>query len=164
MQSRFDLIKYQLPYFKRLLLPLLARSPTLLITDFSQVSSIPERNLLFATVIPIYKNCVKADFANYCSISILPFMSKIFEKAVNYHLVKFLEHNLILTKSQRGFSSSHNVSTAFTITIDYITRMLDKGEFSLATFLNISKVFDSIDLKILLSKLFYYGIRGISLS
>ena len=122
------------------MLSLLAHSPTFINNSF--LSGIDPDKLKIARVIFIYKSGDKADLTNYHPISILPSISKIFEKAVSNRVVKFLEHNLILTKSQHGFRSFHNVNTAITITVDYITRMLDKGEFCLATFLDISKAFD----------------------
>jgi len=37
---------------------------------------------------------------------------------------------------------------------------MDKGKTTCAVFLDLSKAFDSVDCKILLRKLMYYGIRG----
>jgi hypothetical protein len=46
--------------------------------------------------------------------------------------------------------------------IDNIRRILDNGEYALAIFLDLKKAFDTVNHKILLSKLDYYGFRGIS--
>ena len=110
------------------------------IINNSFLSGIVPGRLKLATVIAIYKSGDKADLANYRPISILPSISTIFEKDVCNRVVKFLEHNLILTKSQHGLRSSHNINTAITITIHNIPRMLDKREFCLATFLDISDI------------------------
>jgi len=37
---------------------------------------------------------------------------------------------------------------------------MDKGKCTCAVFLDLSKAFDTVDHKILLHKLMYYGIRG----
>jgi len=120
--------------------------------------------LKIARVIPIFKNGDKSLLVNYRPISILPAISKVFEKAVLTRLKSYLEHNSILDRSQHGFRSSHNVTTAITDALNFVTRALDNNEFCVATFLDISKAFDSIDHDILLQKLFHYGIRGIALS
>ena len=48
--------------------------------------------------------------------------------------------------------------------IDYITQHLDSKIFTLGIFIDLSKAFDTIDHKILLSKLENYGIRGTALN
>jgi len=37
---------------------------------------------------------------------------------------------------------------------------MDKGKSTCAVFLDLSKAFDTVDYKILLRKLMYYGVRG----
>ncbi len=44
---------------------------------------------------------------------------------------------------------------------DEITKSLDNKSTSLGIFLDLSKAFDVINHKILLDKLYYYGIRGL---
>ena len=46
---------------------------------------------------------------------------------------------------------------------DRISQYLDNGEIPIAIFLDLSKAFDTLDHKILLSKLEYYGIKGTAL-
>ena len=120
--------------------------------------------LKIARVIPIFKSGDKSLPVNYRPISILPAISKIFEKAAITRLNNYLHHNSILDRSQHGFRSSHNVTTAITVALNFITHALDNNEFCIATFLDISKAFDSIDHNILLYKLSHYGVRGVALS
>ena len=47
--------------------------------------------------------------------------------------------------------------------MDKMTTAIDNGESVLGIFNDFSKTFDTIDHNILLDKLFFYGIRGISL-
>ena len=51
-------------------------------------------------------------------------------------------------------------SQAFSLLINRITNSFNKNEKSLAIFLDLSKAFDTISIKILLKKLDHYGIRG----
>jgi retron-type reverse transcriptase len=46
--------------------------------------------------------------------------------------------------------------------INRITEQIDKGKYTIGIFLDLSKAFDTIDHKILMDKLNYYGIRGIT--
>ena len=46
--------------------------------------------------------------------------------------------------------------------IDRITKAIDERKFTVGNFLDLSKAFDTINHKILISKLEHYGIRGIA--
>ena len=45
---------------------------------------------------------------------------------------------------------------------DKIQRSIDNGTYSCGIFLDLCKAFDTVDHKILLTKLEYYGIRGVA--
>lgn len=47
---------------------------------------------------------------------------------------------------------------------DKISSAIDKSEYSVGVFIDLSKAFDTLDHKILLSKLEHYGIRGVALN
>ena len=100
---------------------------------------------------------------NYRPISLLPSISKIFEKTVLIQLHDFLTQNNILCTSQYGFRQNHSTEFAALETIDIIEK-LDNKNTPAAIFLDLSKAFDTIDHEILLHKLNYYGIRGNSLN
>ena len=73
----------------------------------------------------------------------------------------FLTENNIIYDLQFGsrqnFSSSH---TIFNLT-ENIRQALDEGSVGCDLFVNLPKGFDKVDHEILLSKLDYYGVRGI---
>ena len=48
--------------------------------------------------------------------------------------------------------------------IDIIGKDLDSGNLPIGVFLDLSKAFDTLDHKILLDKLLYYGIEGAELA
>ena len=52
---------------------------------------------------------------------------------------------------------------ALLILIDKLTKVLENGEYIIGIFSDFSKAFDTVDHHILLTKLYHYGIRGISL-
>ena len=72
------------------------------------------------------------------------------------------KHN-ILFHNQFGFRHGHSTSSAILELIHKVTQAIEKKEFTLSVFIDLSKAFDMIDHSILLHKLRYYGIRGISL-
>ena len=47
--------------------------------------------------------------------------------------------------------------------VDRISQAMDSNFYSAGVFIDLSKVFDTLDHKILLQKLEYYGVRGIAL-
>ena len=68
----------------------------------------------------------------------------------------------ILSKHQYGFRQNKSTELAIVELVDKITKVIDKGEYPISVFLDLSKVFDTINHKILIKTLEYYGIRGIS--
>ena len=135
-----------------------------LIINQSLYTGIFPTKLKLAKVIPLFKN--KGDchlFDNYRPISLLPTISKIFEKVVHKQLYDYFTDNGLFYKSQYGYRKGHSTELAALELSDRISQYLDKGEIPIAIFLDLSKAFDTLDHKILLSKLEYYGIRGTEL-
>ena len=116
--------------------------------------------LKVAKVCPIFKNGDKSDFQNYRPISVLPSFSKIFEKVVQSRLLSYLHLNNILCSNQFGFRKNHSTYMALIELYDKISLAIDKNEYSIGIFIDLSKAFDTLDHNILLKKLYHYGIRG----
>jgi len=47
---------------------------------------------------------------------------------------------------------------------DKITKAIENNEYSIGIFLDLAKAFDTVDQKILLTKLKHYGIRGVAIN
>ena len=118
--------------------------------------------LKIALVTPIFKDNEANKFENYRPISVITCFSKILEKLMHKRLIKFIEKNKILTKHQYGFRESRSTELAIIELTDKVTKAIDKGEYTLGIFIDLSKAFDTINHKILLQKLEHYGIRGIA--
>ena len=95
---------------------------------------------------------------NYRPISLLPVISKIFEKVVFHQLYEYFETNNLFNPNQYGFRKNYSTELALLHFTDKIINELDKSNTPLALFLDLSKAFDTLNFKILLDKLTYYGI------
>ena len=75
---------------------------------------------------------------------------------------KDLLPNNVLFEGQFGFRSNHSTSHAILQIVDKIQKAIEAKNFSCGIFLDLSKAFDTVNHKILLKKLYHYGIRGIA--
>ena len=110
-----------------------------------------------AKVIPIFKSSDRSDPNNYRPISILPTLSKIFERHLTNQIKHFLQENNIIHKYQSGFREKHSCHTALTRIIDDWLDAIDNGMYVGALFLDLRKAFDLVDHEILLHKLKLYN-------
>ena len=74
-----------------------------------------------------------------------------------------LERNNILTKNQFGFRPNTSTFHALNHFYDHILSCLEKKEYPIGIFCDLTKAFDTICHKRLLNKLENYGIRGVPL-
>ena len=126
--------------------------PLSLIINHSLRTGIFPSKLKIAKVIPLHKKNEKDLLDNYRPISLLPSISKVFERIVYNQLYSYLTTNGILFKSQFGFRKSHSTETAAIELTDTLLQNLDNGEIPIAIFLDLSKAFDTLDQAILLKK------------
>ncbi len=119
--------------------------------------------LKIAKICPIHKKDDDTLFTNYRPISLIPAISKIFEKVIFKQLYEFFQANKLFYNSQYGFRTKHSTEFAALEVIDRIMVEMDKNDFPINIYLDISKAFDTLDHNILIDKLSYYGINGIAL-
>ena len=93
-------------------------------------------------------------------ISVLTFFAKIFEKIVYNKVMDFISENNVLYDHQYGFRKGRFTQQAIITLVDRITKSQDIGDIVIALFIDLKKAFDTIDHRILLRKLYSYGIRG----
>ena len=114
-----------------------------------------------ASVVPVPKKaCDSSQASSYRPISLLPIASKIFEALINKSVVNFLESHQLLSDMQYGFRYSRSTGDLLSYVTEHISRILDKQGETRTVALDISKAFDKVWHKGLLTKLHAYGITG----
>ena len=76
------------------------------------------------------------------------------------HLYKYLKQKDILYKKQFGFQQKHSTEHAILQLFDQVNDSFERNQFTLGVVIDFLKAFDTVDHKILVSKLKNYGLRG----
>jgi len=119
--------------------------------------------LKYAIVKPLLKKGDKENVANYRPISLLISFSKVFERIIyDDRLLKHIEMNNILAVEQFGFTTSSSTERASYKLTDDILNALKKRLIVGDIFCDVQKAFNCVNQNILLSKLEFYGITGIT--
>ena len=106
-----------------------------------------------ASIKALHKKEDPDKITNYRPISILPTLSKIFERAATDQLVEHLEKNNLLSKHQHAYQRRHSTQTCLVEVINYLYRLIDQKKWTAIASLDLSKAFDSISHSLLLNKL-----------
>ena len=145
-------------YFLKIGMPILA-SPLSQLFNLSMSQGLFPDSWKIARVAPIHKTGPTDDQSNYRPISVLPVVSRLFEKLVFDQMYTFLNDNKLLYSKQLGFRMLHAVlACLLKCTNDWYLN-IDKGKFTSVTFIDLKKAFDTANHEILLKKLYLYGIR-----
>ena len=89
---------------------ILAKPISELCNLFMALGSFPDPYKI-AKVKPLFKKGSKTDPSNHRPISLLPLLSKVFERVVLYQTEEFLSLNKILYDDQSGFRKNHSTDT-----------------------------------------------------
>jgi len=112
--------------------------------------------LKHADITPIHKKDTKCDTKNYRPISILPNLSKIYERCIYDQLYVYFEN--ILSKYQFGFRKGYSAQHCLISMIEKLKRHLDKKDMFGMILTDLSKAFDCIPHDLLLAKLNAFGL------
>lgn len=102
---------------------------------------------------PIPKIPLPRELSDYRPISILPVLSKVFERLILTQMVGFIEQHHLLSKHQSGFRKGHSTITVALKLRDDIVKAMHRGEITLSVMADYSKAFDTVDYETLLNKL-----------
>ena len=91
-------------------------------------------------------------------MSLLPTLSKVFERVIYNQLCAYFDHNHLLSEQQYGFRANHSTELAAIKLVDYIKHEIDRKYTPVNIYIDLSKACDTLNfLTIYLTiYLFYY--------
>ena len=116
-------------------------------------NSFPQ-NLKLADLVPVFKKCDPTCAKYYRPISVLPTVSKAFERLMHDQITTYMDAHL--SKHLCAYRKGFNTQTALLSLIEKWKSMLDKKGFSGAVLMDLSKAFDTINHELLIAKLDAY--------
>lgn len=107
-----------------------------------------------ARITPIPKNNGPVNnVSDMQPISILPVLSKVFERLVYHQVIDYIDSRTLLKENISGFRKGHSTTTVLLGIRDDITHAMKQGEITLMVMANFPKAFDTIKFKTVLKKL-----------
>ena len=111
-----------------------------------------------ARICPIPKTKEAKCNDDYRPISILPVLSKVYERLVLRQMAAFLyKDNSIFKDSVSAYRKGHTTTSVLLAIKDDILRAMRRGEVTTAVLADYSKAFDTVDYGVLLKKLHRLG-------
>ena len=112
-----------------------------------------------AKVTPLFKKGIQSDPNNYRPISVIPIISKVFERIVYNQLFHYnLDDNKLLLGCQSGFHSLHSMLKALLEATNAWSVIIDNGLLNGVVFTDLTNAFNTIDHEIILHKMSYLGV------
>ena len=112
-------------------------------------------NLKQADITPVHKKDNRNDKTNYRPVSILPAISKIYERILFYQVDKFMDKKL--SKHQCGFRKGYSAQHCLLVMLEKWRASLDKGGCSGVLLTDLSKAFVCLAHDLLIAKVEAYG-------
>ena len=123
-----------------------------------QTNCFPDK-LKQSEVIPVYKKLDPLEKENYRPVSLLPHVSKVFERIIYKQINTYMEDKI--SNYITGFRKSHGTQHSLVIMLERWKQAIDKGEYISVMYMDLSKAFDTINHDLLLAKLRTYGFQQV---
>ena len=111
----------------------------------------------------LFKKGDSSLLVNYRPISLLPTISKIFQKVIHDQLYEYFDKYNLLAEQQYGFRKQHSTEYAAVKLVDRVSKEIEIGKTPTNVYIDLSKAFDTLTFDILLFKLKYYGVTDTAL-
>ena len=121
----------------------------------SIAQSIFPNELKCADIIPVHKKDSTTSKSNYRPISLLPAVSKVFERLIAKQILSFLETRF--SKFLCGFRKGYNPQYSLLHMLRKWQSSLNNGGRVGAVLMDLSKAFDTLDHDLLIAKMAAYG-------
>ena len=143
--------------------------PSKFIKDYSDICSKPLTDIIndgiensyfdiglkYADLTPVHKSEDTTNKKNYRNISLLPAISKIFERFLHTQIVTYMEE--FLSPFLCGYRKGYSAQYALLAMLEKWRISLDNGGYGGGILMDLSKAFDTLDHNLLIAKLFAYG-------
>ena len=111
--------------------------------------------LKLADITPLHKKLETIKKENYRPVSLLPVVSKLFERLMQKQMGAYIEK--FLSPYLCGYRKGYNAQYALIAMIEKWKKCLDGNGFAGAILMDLSKAFDTINHELLIAKLAAYG-------
>ena len=111
--------------------------------------------LKLADVKPVHKKASRLEETNYRPVSLLPNISKIFERCMHRKILEYFE--TVLSKFQCGFRKGYSTQDCLLAMVENCKKALDQGNECGALLTDLSKAFDCLPHDLIVAKLHAYG-------
>ena len=112
-------------------------------------------SLKAADVTPIHKKDEKTALKNYRPVSLIPIVSKLFERNMYDQIILYI--NRFLSPYIFGYRKGHSTEQCLTIMLEMWRKALDEKSSAGGILTDLSKAFDCLNHKLLIAKLEAYG-------
>ena len=131
------------------------------IINSSMKTGIIPDDLKLTRVTLTFKSGAHDNFENCFLITVLPAISKVFEKYVHNQIMSHLEANRLLSNFQLSFRRQRSTEFATAHFTYQVRKATDEGQLIGAIYIDFSKAFDTIRHAVIIDKLQHFGIKSI---
>ena len=113
-------------------------------------------------ITPLFKKGDQSLLLNYRPISLLPTISKVFERIFFDQMYTYFNTSL-LAEQQYGFRKNHSTKYAAIKLVYHVSKEMESGKIPCALYIDLSKAFDTLSFDIIIGKLRNYGVADVEL-